>query len=703
MSARDQPRRYRDTRRRLLVDMHIPDWDERFLARYDPRDLVEGAAGAGAEGVMLYFQSHLGLCYYPTQVGRQHGAAAGRDWAGEALTAFRERDIPVCAYYSVNFNNEAWLGHPDWRLQPASPSTIGVLPRERYGIVCLNNLDYRAFVDAQIDEIAAYPVDSFFFDMVWWNGVCICPACHNRYRDECGSQIPDKVDWDASIWTDFQAARERWLADFAVSLRARARRHRPEIEVYHNFALGLSNWTRGVSFSSVAGHDFLGGDFYGGRAEQLLITRLMLNLTPKRPAEFMTTVSAGLTEHCRLRPPGQMITKALASLTADAAFLAIVAINPDGTLDGEAMERTRLAFGAAAQFDSFVGGTAVEDVALYCSDNSKANFWVASQAIDKAPASSIPDYPHFHALAGAARALQESHIPFGVATRANLAELSRWPVLVLANAERMADEEIDAFREYVRNGGQLYASRGSSLWAMDGARQDFALADLFGCHFEGAETGRLVYAQVVASPGLSRPIAHWLDSSGNTGCLRVQANGCEMIAMLTLPYGHPEPGSVSDRHWSSIHSSPPWTATDRPLIVRNAFGAGRVIYSAFDVEAGDSPEHRRLFVSLILELLGQQRRIDAETHPQVWLSAFDQESRLVLMLLNYPAEEPALPVPSAHLAVCLPERRRCAAVRSYPSGQEHDHRIDDHGRVLVEIGRFERFLVLTIEHEAVSA
>ena len=260
MSSSGGVRRYRDARRRLLIDMHIPDWDEAFLARYDPASIALAAERVGAEGVMLYFQNHVGLCFYPTAAGVRHRAAWSRDLAGEALAALRSRGIPVCAYYSVNFNNRAWLDHPKWRLQPAAPTTVGALPRERYGIVCLNNREYRGFVDAQIDEIAAYGTDAFFFDMVWWNGVCLCDACRRRYRNETEASLPRTVDWSDPDWVRFQAHREGWLAELARSLRARVRDRRPGVDVYHNFALALSNWTRGVTFDSLAGHDFLGGD-----------------------------------------------------------------------------------------------------------------------------------------------------------------------------------------------------------------------------------------------------------------------------------------------------------------------------------------------------------------------------------------------------------------------------------------------------------
>ena len=63
---------------------------------------------------MVYFQSHVGLCNWPTKSGKQHAAFAGRDPAREIVDLFHASDIPVCAYYSVNFNNWAVLEHPEW-------------------------------------------------------------------------------------------------------------------------------------------------------------------------------------------------------------------------------------------------------------------------------------------------------------------------------------------------------------------------------------------------------------------------------------------------------------------------------------------------------------------------------------------------------------------------------------------------------------
>src|SRR5437660_8944514 len=104
--------------------MHIPDWDCMFLGAYDPRKVVEKAVACGADSVMVYCQSHLGLCYWPTATGRSHAAMKGADWLGESVASLRNAGTEVFGYYSVIFNNEAYLHHPAWRMVPR-PAMIG--------------------------------------------------------------------------------------------------------------------------------------------------------------------------------------------------------------------------------------------------------------------------------------------------------------------------------------------------------------------------------------------------------------------------------------------------------------------------------------------------------------------------------------------------------------------------------------------------
>ena len=699
--------------RRILIDAQIPDWDPTFLANYDVDSAFDACQSAGADSVMVYFQSHTGLCNWPTASGKQHATFEGRDLVAETLACAKQREMPVCAYYSVNFNNQAWIEHPQWRLKPAGAGMIGggLLVRERYGICCFNHPDYRQFVETQITEIlTAYDVEALFCDMVWWMGVCLCDSCRDRLRREESIEIPETIDWLEPDWCRFQAARERWLTEFAHELRDIARRLKPGISVYHNFALAMMNWTRGVSFDSAAAHDFLGGDFYGGRDEQLVISKLMLNLSESRPVEFMTTVTENLAEHESLKSPESLAQTGLASTATASAMLMICGIDPDGGLNKAAFDHIEHAFAARKPWDKELGGEPVEQIAVYFSDDSKMSFAENGLPIEASQQRSPVEYPHFNSVRGACKKLQRAHLPFGVITRKQLVELQRYPVVVLGDVLRMSQQEIDAFRAYVHNGGKLYASRYTSLTGVDGTRfEDFALADLFESHFDGLEPGRMVYLDPkteICSAALSpqRYLCQSIDSKDNKGFIRLKPlpgdTQVDVLATLNIPFGHPSHGSVEGEDWSSIHSSPPWTDTKIPALVSNRFGQGRVIYSAADIESGDGEAHERLFISLIRDLLPCKPAFEVETHPSVWVTVFDQadRGRQVLSLLNFADE---LPVASGHASIRMtpPKGYRFTGLLELPENKPVQVQIDADGALEAEITSFDMFTMLAATYK----
>jgi hypothetical protein len=63
---------YQEAYRRIVIDMHIPDWDERFLSKFDSHTYVEMLKRCHAQSAVVYAHSHVGLFYYPTQVGKMH-------------------------------------------------------------------------------------------------------------------------------------------------------------------------------------------------------------------------------------------------------------------------------------------------------------------------------------------------------------------------------------------------------------------------------------------------------------------------------------------------------------------------------------------------------------------------------------------------------------------------------------------------------
>lgn len=706
---------YLRSRRRLLLDMHIPDWDERFLADYEPTDLARLYRLAGADGALLYCKSHLGLNYWPTPIGGIHRAAQERDLVGEAKAALEEAGIAVAAYHSVIFDNWAAEAHPDWRVVPASRAAgkEWTVLGHRYGTMCPNHPEYVDYEKAQITALLErYRFGTLWLDMAFWTAVCVCDACAARFRAEDGMDIPKVIDWGGTAWCSFQSARERWISEFAADLMETARKIRPGIAVTHNLAPGLRGWFQAQRAQDAGLDDFAAGDLYGGFDEQVFVLELMRGFRrPARP-EFMTTRTRDLFNHSSTKTEHEMLTQAFAAIAADSAFLFIDAVEPSGRLNEKVYERIGRVFGSTRPFETETGGIAITDVAVYYSDDSRIEEPGVDLVADALPGGGSH---HQDAVMGAVRALRRGHIPFSVVTRLDNERLGEFSVIVLPDARRLSLEDAHALRAYVSGGGRLYASGRSSLLVSDGSTNgDFALADLFGCHAMGTEDGVMVYLRpdtaglvTALEPepylpiGQRRPLP--TGPGPPLGLPRISAaSGARVLAQLTLPFGYPSDGSMAARDFASIHSSPPWDDTAHPAIVVNDFGAGRTLYSSAPIESIDSPAHEATFLHLLIHELGLDPRLSALGHPDVWVTGFEQSerARIVVSALRLAGDTPAAPEPTV-VRVRLPGGSVVAAVRNVGSGEACAWRMD--GGILTVDVAVDIFAMVAVELTAAPA
>lgn len=679
--------------RRLLLDMHIPDWDERFLADYDPRAMAALYEEAHANAVMMYCQSHVGLCYWPTDTAKMHPGIHGRDIVGEMLDELHRRDIAACAYYSLIFNNWAFHEHPEWRMVFDNAHLHNVFASSRYGLCCPNNPDYREFAMAQTRELLdRYDFDALFFDMTFWPGVCLCTHCRSRYATETGNRaVPERVDWTNPDWCRFQRAREEWIDDFAHLMTQCAKQCRPRLPVYHNFALATCGWTFVTPFSSARHHDFLGADFYGDAAEQLVVTKLMNHLTENRPMEFMTSQCTDLKDHVQLKSSTQLELQAFAATLHSAAILFIDAIDPSGSVNEEIYRRTGEIYRKISRYEPWLGGSPVEDIAVYFSNESKLEFSENGDPL-RARRGVEKEFSHRQAVQGICLALQQAHLPFGVITRKNLPDLERYSVLVLPNIMRMDDDEVDAVRRFVANGGRLYASGWTSLTHTSGERKsDFMLADVFGVRFAEEETSAVTYVEP-AGP-LTRDALHpqrYLSAipkaspdreakTRESFGVRLASNAsADVLATLALPYAAPEKGTALDKNWASIHSSPPWQSTDTPCIVRNRYGDGEAIYSSVPIEAQSAPANVALWRALIESLMPGPSAFHADAHPDVWMNVqrHNNGKRFTIGFLNYQKQLPPVPVARIPFRLRIPDGRSPVRLVLLPDETPADFAVD---------------------------
>jgi len=674
--------------------MHIPDWDERFLSEFDADAYVEMLARAQVQSAVVYAHSHVGLCTYPTKVGRMHRGLKGQNILAEVIERCHRRGISVVVYVSLIYDRWADEAHPDWRIVKAN----GAFASEgsRHGLLCPNS-PYREYVVALTEELCErFDFEGIRFDMTFWPCVCYCRYCRKRFDEEVGGELPRLVNWEEPRWVGFQHKREEWLAEFASLATSTVKRLKPCASVEHQASTYILHWGFGVTEKLVPHNDFLQGDFYGDALQGSFVRKFLYNLSPNLPYGFETSICVELANHTTMKSQELLIAKACAAVADGGAFVFIDAIDPVGTLNPAVYERMGAVFEETKRYDPYRGGEMCQDVAVYFSMASKFDLAENGKAVDSGFSHRVP---HQHAAVSACKSLITHHIPYGVITKKDLRDLARHQLLVLPEVLVIDEEEATAIREWVHGGGSLYASRHTSLIAEEGRRRShFLLADVFGVSYCG-ETGESVtyVAPVAGKESLfGGHTAKYPAYVGSSQVLVTPRDGAEVLGTITLPYTDP----ADPTRFSSIHSNPPGRPTTRPAVVLNRFGKGAAIYAAGDLES--SPEHRETFVRL-LGLIARPFSLEVDGPKAVEATLFHQpdRGRFIVNLLNFQSELPNIPVDGIRVRLRL-DGRQVRRVLVVPEERELPHAVSG-AYVEFAAPRLETFRMLAVDYRTPGA
>jgi hypothetical protein len=700
----EQARWFQRSYRRNLVDMHIDDWDDSFLSKLDPVTYVEMLKTANVQSTMVYANSHIGYCFWPTKNGQMHQGLRGRDFLGEVIGLCHKEGIDVVVYYTLVFDNWAYDHDPSWRILYDG----GIASRDtpvlgRYGTVCPNNPGYRAWTEAQVADLCtSYEFEGIYFDMTFWPGVCYCAACKQRYADEVGGDMPMTINWNDPQWVAFQKKREEWLCEFAAFATEIARKHRPGIAVQHNCSTLTAPWLFAATLGLRDHNDFIGGDLYGGFGEQSFICKLYHSISLNQPFEYQTSrCYPSLRDHTTVKSKEMLEVHNYLTLAHGGAFFFIDAIDPVGTLNRRIYETMGEIFAQSQHYEPYLGGELCQDVAVYFSLDSKMDF-----ADNDKYANTVPTaVPHLDAALGASRTLRENHIPFGVISGNNLKDTSAYQVIVLPNVLVISEEEAQALRRFVEGGGGLYAS----------GQTDLAhLSDIFGVSIEGVAAETVTYItptsrgrDLLAGVDPNLPLSIFAPSTTPGGSIfeplpasgrQVKArasNEDEVMATLTLPYTD----SADSKKIASIHSNPPGIATDYASVVYRSFGKGNVIWVAAPLEAAVQQPHKDAFANMIRTLASAPSSFEADAPAAVEVTLFHQPDRkhYLVNVVNEQELLPPIPVFNIRIRVRMGGRR---ATRATLLPAESPLPFDVKGDYMeVMVPRLDIFQMLLLEYE----
>ena len=597
---------YKTKFRRTLLDMHIEEWDPAFLSKYNPDDYFECLKEGNINAPMIYIQSHVGLCNWPTKSGKMHNSFRGReDTIRRLIDKCRQAGMDVIAYYSLIYNNWAYEQYPQWQMRDSN-NHGSRFNGSRYGLCCPNSGGYRDFLKEQIAEFCDYfRLEGVFLDMTFWPMVCYCDSCRTRWQAETGNEMPEIVDWNDPLWIKFQEKRTGWLGEFAQFATMEIKKHKPDCTVEHQYSTAVNHfWRFGVTDNITLASDYAGGDLYGGIAEQSFACKAYYNLTRNQPFEYMTCrCYKSLTEHTTNKSDDLLRLSVMLTYMHHGACLLIDAIDPAGTMDKRVYQKIGEIFREAEPFEPYLStGEHVYDAALYFNLHSKMDTLKNKIHADKITEDSAS--PHEIAILEAANSLRTHHIPYTVLNNWKHGLLPETKVLVLSDISFLTKVEQAEIEQYIQNGGSVYIS---------GRSCPDLVEKIFKVKFEGYSKHTITYISP-SDCGISvmqneftykYPLAMFEQQALYSG----RASG-KIYGTVTLPYTIPVSGSREGgqlNRFASIHSNPPGIFTDKPAMMETVYGKGRVFYSSLPIERAGREQHSNIFAGIIKMLMGKQK------------------------------------------------------------------------------------------------
>lgn len=548
---------------------------------------VEGAIAAsreaGAEALMFYTQDHWGYAFYPSQSAVRHPNLKF-DLFGTECALARKAGISVMAYYSLQFNNQCAISHPDW----AWTSEDGSEQRfyGKWHVMCLDS-PYRQYVLAMMGEIFSRyeEVEELFLDifgiqfaMYASNG--ISPFCFCRYTEEAWAR-----DFPGDPYREGFNTREGWerrfhwhqrrtMTDMLDEIIAIARKHRP------NVLVSLNGGPESFPDEIMQRVSYIYAEPLDCPTGIALGSILMRGWgRPYYQAGIFTDYGYSDTypsDLARAQADALIVQNARTFFVGDAPVLS--------GIDGQGFSNRWFAVAKGAwedvrNVDCLLGPrlNPLLSTAVLYSEQTRKEF-----EIDKRP----QDFRH--SILGALETLTYAGRPVESIPDFKLDMLGRFEVLVLPEVRVLSTEQAQTIRTWVHNGGTLIASHGCGL--LDESRKprsNFALADVFGVDYVSEETKYAYDANGKQRPG--NDITTYLESTGHPLAatisrgtvglpgpfIRLKTTTAQTVMRYRLPLLAED---VAHNRWVGWGAPPPGPETAGPAVTFNRFGKGQALY-----------------------------------------------------------------------------------------------------------------------------
>jgi hypothetical protein len=622
------------------------------------------------------------VAYYPSTFPLHHRAEHlnSRDLFGELTKAAHEDGLFVMARMDSNRTAEDFFqAHPDWfaRNRQGEPYRAD----DKY-VACINSPYYDEYLPDVLREIIERSHPEGFTDNSWAGlgrgSVCYCDNCARLFKARGGQDLPQAANWNDAAYRDWI----RW-----------------------NYARRLAIWDLNNKTTRAAG----GTDCIWSGMNSGSITAQARSFRDLRAicqrADIVMLDHQRRDDDTGFQQNGDTGKRVHGVLGWDKLAPESMAMYQSGpgyyrvASKPEAEARMWMIAGIAGGIQTWwhVVGAYHDDRRIYRTPEAVTTWWANNQRylVDRTPVANVGviwsqqntdffgredpgplvDQPYtgfMHALVRARIPYLPIHIDDLERNGANLR------VVILPNIGALSVAQAGSIRRFVQSGGSVFATGRTSLYDEWGdPRTDFALGDLFKCHWLG-EVPRLGRPSAGGDPVAAAIAEAFVPNAGVHTYLRLSP---ELRARFDGPLAGDEPPATGSRHAvlsgfdetdiiayggrlvpmkvatdaivpltfvPAFPTYPPETAwmrqpkTDIPGLVLSQHGQGRVAFLPADIDRRHAmehlPDHARLLANIVRWAAAEPLPLSVDGTGLIDCHLYQQPGRLILHLVNLTSE-----------------------------------------------------------------
>ncbi len=683
-------------------------YDISWWRNYWKRTHIQGII-VNAGGIVAYYPSKIPLHRHAEYLG-------GKDLFGELCRTAHEDGLAVFARMDSNrAHKEFYDAHPDWFASDASgkPYKAGEM-----FVTCVNGPYYNKHIPAIIKEIAGLYHPEGFTDNSWSglgrDSICYCENCRRSFSDKYKMDLPRNAEWDDKVYRqwivwNYERRLEIWDLNNSVSKASG----------------GKDCIWSGMNSSSISGQS---ANFRDYREICKRAEIIMLDSQARNDQEgFQQNAISGKLIH-EILGWDKLIPESMAMYQAG---------RPVFRLAAKPFNEARM-----WMYEGIAGGIQPwwhhvgayhEDRRMYETAEPVMAWHEANEKylIDRKPIANVgvvwsqenSDFFGRDSVQelvelpwrGMIQALLRARIPFMPVNAANIdRDSENLDLLILPNIGSLTDSQTESVRNFVKRGGNLFATGRSSLFDRWGeSRTDYGLADIFGAHFSGKASSLQEEIRTFRSadashtylrllPGLRRSTdgPHRDPEPPVSGRRHPVLEGFEKTDIL--PFGgflnpiKTDMGSeIVMTFIPAFPIYPPETAwmrtpeTDIPgLIMRSDTSGGKIAFMPADIDRQygkyNLPDHGNLLANIIRWTLSGRLPLIVEGQGFIDCNLYRQNDRMILHIVNLtntaawrqPVDE-ILPIGPLRVKIKLKEKNGGTNVKFLVSGKMTEAEVEN--------------------------